>query len=166
MWRRPAQCHEPAFTIVCHTARQRGVIVWGTVFYDSRTSLVFLRRNLTTGRYVDFILRPVLLQFLSKHPRLILQQYNARPHTARLSMDYLLACDTVPWASRSPHFSPIDHIWGLMASPTTISKCRRISAPIGAIWHDIPQTSIRPLSASMPHRITACIRARGGATPY
>ncbi|GFS63853.1 transposable element Tcb2 transposase [Trichonephila clavipes] len=37
--------------------------------------------------------------------------YNALPHTARVSQDYLRTVTTLPWPARSPDLSPIEHIW-------------------------------------------------------
>ncbi len=48
-----------------------------------------------------------------KDPRIIFQQENARPHTARLPMAYLIFITTLclPWPARSPDLSPIEHLW-------------------------------------------------------
>jgi len=57
-------------------------MVWGAISFDSRTPFVFIIGPLTAQRYVDDILRPVLLLFLLRCPRLVFQQDNARLHTA------------------------------------------------------------------------------------
>ncbi|GFX48973.1 transposable element Tcb1 transposase [Trichonephila clavipes] len=41
-----------------HTARTAGVMVWGAIAYDSRSTLIVMRGTLTGQRYVDDILRP------------------------------------------------------------------------------------------------------------
>ncbi|GFX93159.1 transposable element Tcb2 transposase [Trichonephila clavipes] len=40
----------------------------------------------------------------------ILQQDNARPHTARVTQDFLLHFQTLPRPARSPDFSPVEHV--------------------------------------------------------
>ncbi|GFU85086.1 transposable element Tcb2 transposase [Trichonephila clavipes] len=40
----------------------------------------------------------------------IFQQDNARPHTAKVSQDCLRTVTTLPWLTRSPDVSPIEHI--------------------------------------------------------
>ncbi|UYV79738.1 hypothetical protein LAZ67_18000534 [Cordylochernes scorpioides] len=42
------------------------------------------------------------------------QQDNARPHTARVTIDCLQSCRTLPWPARSSNLSPIEHIWDVM----------------------------------------------------
>ncbi|GFT91231.1 HTH_Tnp_Tc3_2 domain-containing protein [Trichonephila clavipes] len=41
----------------------------------------------------------------------IFQQDNARPHTARVSQDFLPHFKTLPWPARSPDLSPVEHVW-------------------------------------------------------
>ena len=40
-------------------------------------------------RYINQVLRPVLLPFLQRQPRLLFQQDNTRPHTARVVQQFL-----------------------------------------------------------------------------
>ncbi|KFM77750.1 Transcription initiation factor TFIID subunit 5, partial [Stegodyphus mimosarum] len=104
------QRSQSAFVLQRHTAITLGVMVWGTISYDSRTSLVILRTSLTARGYVDTILRPVALPFMARHARAIFQQDNARPHSAHISLDCLHAVATLPWPARPPDFSPIEHV--------------------------------------------------------
>ncbi|KFM63796.1 hypothetical protein X975_18991, partial [Stegodyphus mimosarum] len=76
------------------TAVTPGVMVCGTISYDSRSSLVILRTSLI-AQYVDTTLRQVTLPFMARYP-------GARPHTALISLDCLRAVDTLRWLARSP----------------------------------------------------------------
>ncbi|KFM60174.1 hypothetical protein X975_24545, partial [Stegodyphus mimosarum] len=84
-------------------------MVWGAISFHRRTPLVVVRRNLTAQRYVDEVLRPVVLPFMSRRPGLTFQQDNARSHTAHLSTACLSACRKLLWPARSPYLSPIEH---------------------------------------------------------
>ena len=46
----------------------------------------------------------------------IFQQDNARPHTARLTTQYLQAnnVDAMEWPSKFPDLSPIEQVWDLL----------------------------------------------------
>ncbi|GFX71070.1 transposable element Tcb1 transposase [Trichonephila clavipes] len=48
----------PPHTVLRHTALTVGVMVWGDIAYDSRSTLIVMCGTLTGQRYVDDILRP------------------------------------------------------------------------------------------------------------
>ncbi|GFV07157.1 transposable element Tc1 transposase [Trichonephila clavipes] len=79
---------------------QPEVRVWGAISFDSRPPLVVISGTLTAQRYVDDILRTVLLPFLLQYPGLIFQQDNARPHASRVAINCLTAYQTLPWPAR------------------------------------------------------------------
>ncbi|GFX27240.1 transposable element Tcb1 transposase [Trichonephila clavipes] len=94
-------------------------------------------------------------------------QDNARPHTARVSQDCLRTFTILPWPARSPDLSPIahirDHLARRVGHPTSLNE---LEARLQKIWNEMSQAIIHNLHASMPDRITSCIRARGGSTRY
>ncbi|GFX97200.1 transposable element Tcb2 transposase [Trichonephila clavipes] len=69
VWRRPGERHNPPPTVLRHTARTAGVMVWGPIAYDSQSTLLVMRGTLTGQRYVDDILRPHVRPFLNGLPR-------------------------------------------------------------------------------------------------
>ncbi|GFU42975.1 DDE_3 domain-containing protein [Trichonephila clavipes] len=77
-------------------------MVWWVIAYNNRSTLIVMRGTLTGQRYVDDILRPHVGPFLNGLSRAIFQQDNARPHTARVSQDFLRHFKTLPWPARSP----------------------------------------------------------------
>ncbi|GFT86386.1 transposable element Tc1 transposase [Trichonephila clavipes] len=106
--------------------------------------LVVIRVTITAQRYVDDILRTVLLPFLLKHRGLIFQQDNVRFHTARDVMNCLTACQTLPWTSGSPYFSPIKHVWDMMRRWPRLSwNADDLARQLKQIWQEIAHGSIR-----------------------
>ncbi|GFY24258.1 DDE_3 domain-containing protein [Trichonephila clavipes] len=89
-------------TVLRHTARTAGVMVWGAIAYYSRSPLIVMRGTLTGQRYVDDILRSHVGPFLNGLPGAVFQQDNARPHTARVAQDFLRHFQTLPWPAHSP----------------------------------------------------------------
>ena len=87
------------------------VMMWAAISYDSKTELVHALGNLTDVRYRDKILQPHLMHVIDRQRRLF-QQDNARPHTARVTMDYLEQnnINIIPWPSESPYLNPIEHL--------------------------------------------------------
>ncbi|GFV69773.1 transposable element Tcb1 transposase [Trichonephila clavipes] len=105
VWSCPGERYNSPHTVLIHTARTSGVMVWGAIAYDSRSTLIVMRGTLTGQRYVDDIPRPLVGHFLSGLPGAIFQQDNSRPHTARVPQDFLRHFQTLPWLSRSPNLS-------------------------------------------------------------
>ncbi|KFM68603.1 hypothetical protein X975_00208, partial [Stegodyphus mimosarum] len=54
-------------------------MVRSAISFDSRTPLVVIRRNLTAQRYVDEVLRSIVLPFMSRHPRLTFSKIMPAP---------------------------------------------------------------------------------------
>ncbi|GFX83989.1 transposable element Tc1 transposase [Trichonephila clavipes] len=102
VWRRPGERYNSPLTVLRHTARTAGVMVWGAIAYDIRSTSIVMHETLTGQRYVDDILRPHLGPFLNGLPGAIFQQNNARPHTARVAQDFLHHFETLPWPDCSP----------------------------------------------------------------
>ncbi|GFU79417.1 transposable element Tcb2 transposase [Trichonephila clavipes] len=106
VWRRSGERYNSPHTVLRHTARTAGVMVWGAIAYDSRSTLIGMRGTLTGQRYVDYILQLHIGPFLNGLPGAIFQQDNARPHTAIFAQDFLRHFQTLPWPARSPRFVP------------------------------------------------------------
>ena len=67
-------------------------MVWAGVTADRRTDLVVVPGILTGQRYIDDILRPHVVPFLPPMGNNdIFQDYNARPHRARIVDRFLQA---------------------------------------------------------------------------
>ncbi|GFS86091.1 DDE_3 domain-containing protein [Trichonephila clavipes] len=130
-------------------------MVWGSIAYDSRSTLIVMCGTLTSQRYVDYILRPHVGPFLNGLPGAIFQQDNARPHTARVAQDFLRHFQTLPWPTYSPDLSPVEHLW--VQLKRQMLSCHSV--------HDL-ELAVQDLPDSMPDRVVAYIAAGGGPTRY
>ncbi|GFU18640.1 transposable element Tcb2 transposase [Trichonephila clavipes] len=167
VWRRPGKRNNSPHTVLRHTAHTIGVMVWGAIAYDSRSTLIVMRGILTSQRYVDDILRPHVGPFLNGLPGAIFQQDNARPHTARVAQDFLRHFQTLPWPTRSPDLSPVVHVWDqLKRQMPSCHSVHDLELAVQDLWAHLSQNNIRCLINSMPGRVAACIAAGGGPTRY
>ncbi|UYV71316.1 K02A2.6-like [Cordylochernes scorpioides] len=116
VWRRRGERSYPAAIVERPTVRQRGIMVWGAIAYDSRSPLLRIQGTMTAQRYVDDVLRPVTLPYLKGVPNALYQQDNARPHTARISQQALQDVQMLPWPPYSPDLSPIEHVWDIIGA--------------------------------------------------
>ncbi|UYV68767.1 Transposase [Cordylochernes scorpioides] len=170
VWRRRGERSNPAAIVERPTVRQRGIMVWGAIAYDSRSPLLRIQGTMTAQRYVDDVLRPVTLPYLQGVPNALYQRDNARPHTARISQQALQDVQMLPWPPYSPDLSPIEHVWDIIgrrlhALPQPRSE-DELWKMVERDWRAIPQDAIRTLIDSLPRRVAACIAVRGGPTCY
>ena len=139
---------------------------------NGRTQLVHVQGNLNVVRYRDEILNRHVVPTIDAR-REIFQHDNARPHTARITTDFLANNNitVLPWPSKSPDLNPIEHLWDQLdkrlrrrqLQPQT--RLQLVNA-LRDEWRRIPQRRIRRLIQSMPRRCRAVIDARGGHTRY
>ncbi|UYV65146.1 DDX4 [Cordylochernes scorpioides] len=138
VWRRRGERSNPAAIVERPTVRQRGIMVWGAIAYDSRSPLLRIQGTMTAQRYVDDVLRPVTLPYLQ---------------------------GMLPWPPYSPDLSPIEHVWDIIgrrlhALPQPRSE-DELWQMVEREWRAIPQDAIRTLIDSLPRRVAACIAVRG-----
>lgn len=151
-----------------------GVMVWGAINYNFRSRLLIIHGNLNARRYVDEILRPELVPLLRRQRNPMLFQHdNARPHTARLTQDFLRqeGINVLPWPSKSPDLNCIEHLWdelgrrvhGRQNAPQTV---RQLAIALQQEWDNIPRRTVRRLCCSMRSRLRECSQRAGGHTRY
>ncbi|GBN12951.1 hypothetical protein AVEN_165564-1, partial [Araneus ventricosus] len=65
--RRPGELLQPTCMRPIHAGHTPGVMVWGTISYDSRSTLVIIPRALTANLYVSLVIQPVVLPFINSN---------------------------------------------------------------------------------------------------
>ena len=88
-----------------------GLMVGAGIVYGHRTPMVFTEGRSTARRYVDFILRPVVVPFIRQH-NVTFQQDNTQAHITRFSIAFLQQniVDVLRWPPYSPDLSPIERL--------------------------------------------------------
>jgi len=75
------------------------------------------------------------------------------------------------WPPQSPDLNPIEHLWDVVerelrtldVHPTNLHQ---LQDAIQSIWANISKECFQHLVESMPHRIKAVLKAKGGQTQY
>ena len=148
------------------------VMIWAGINSRHKTDLVFINGRLTGVRYRDEILNRHVVPFIRRHGG-VFQQDNARPHVARVCIDFLQRqnIDVLPWPALSADMSPIEHLWDMLGrrvrqrrqQPATLNELRNA---LVFEWQRLLQRLVRRLIGSMRRRCQALIAARGGYTRY
>ena len=151
-----------------------GIMVWGGITAHGKTDLVIVDGNLNSRRYIDEILRPVVVPYVQNMGQgALFQDDNARPHRARIVDAYLQQeqITRVEWPACSPDLNHIEHDWDQLGRTvqtrlnvdSTRADLRRF---LLEEWDRLPQNNIQRLIHSMRRRCAECISAGGGPTHY
>ncbi|GFW54922.1 transposable element Tcb2 transposase [Trichonephila clavipes] len=135
--------------------------------YDSRSTLIVMRGNLTGQRYVDDILRPHVGPFLNGLPG----QFSSKIMLVRIQQELLKTSYVIfrprQWPTRSPDLSPVEHVRDqLKRLMPSCHSVHDLELTVQELWAYLLQDNIRCPINSMPDRVAACIAAGGGPTRY
>ncbi|CAH1975755.1 unnamed protein product [Acanthoscelides obtectus] len=169
--RRRGERRNPQFFVERHVHHTVGVMVWSAIAYGSRSPLIFIRGNMNAQRYIHEVLEPHLFPYVDTLADPTFQQDNARPHVARVTIDFFQHNDftLLPWPPRSPGLSPIEHVWDMMGRrllnlqrlPQTLEALRE---QLVVAWNEIPQEDIDHLIRRMPRRVGEGVAHQGAST--
>lgn len=175
VWRRPGERYSQCCTLETEPFGGGSIMFWGGISWETRTELVPIQGGaLNALRYVETILQDHVVPFMPFiGSESLLMHDNARPHKARCVSEYLKTTNihTIDWPARSPDLNPIEHVWDHLKRkvrsrdqpPTTLAM---LKAAVLEEWDNIPQDFLQNLFTSMPRRVEAVIKARGGNTAY
>lgn len=165
--------HNMKFAVRGHVGVTPGVIIWSLIDIRYRSPLVFISSRLYAHRYIEEILRPVLLPLLNEYHGVVFQQDNARPHIAQISRNILQKAEVevISWQARFADLNPIEHVWNTMGrrlgkfqpQANTLVELRR---HVQQAWDEIPQEKIDHLIWGVPQQLRKCIVNRGNVTHY
>jgi hypothetical protein len=75
------------------------------------------------------------------------------------------------WPAQSPDLNPIEHLWSILkfhlaAYPTPPPSIEELWKRVEAEWEKIPKEECLKLINSMPRRVAAVLKVKGGYTKY
>ncbi|GBO18416.1 Transposable element Tcb2 transposase [Araneus ventricosus] len=153
------------------------IMVWGVFSWQFLGSLVLVPTSLNAIQYVELMgdhLHPFML-YCHPHGNGAFQQDNCTSHRSRLATAWLdehsSDFSVMNWPPRTPDLNSIEHLWdilekGVKAHHTTPATLTELWTALADIWQAIPVERFRKLVESMPRRVAAVIKARGGQTRY
>ena len=156
----------------------RNIMIWGSMTYKGVGTVHVLRERMTALVYIGILeanLLPVLrtIGFYRDGTFPIFQQDNDPKHTARATMKWFREHQIrlLSWPAQSPDLNPIEHLWielkrrlgQYKEQPKGMLELER---RVDEVWAQIPVSTCQALIESMPRRIAAVIKAKGGNTKY
>lgn len=159
---------------VAGTVRGGGgsVMVWGAMSALGTGPLVEVVGTLDSSCYLTLLEQHALPMVSMLPGQFVWQQDNAPPHSAHITRQWLHdhGWTVMQWPAQSPDLSPIENVWAQigravrrMPTPSTLADLRD---SLFAAWQQVTPLQCRRLSESMPRRVQAVLRARGGPTGY
>ena len=124
------------------------------------------------GQIEAEVLRPIAVPYIRRNPNMVLQQDNARPHTARFTVDFLRRSNVQTlqnWPALSADLNPIEHCWDYLKRrirKLQLDTVAQLRAALRREWRRVPMRYIQRLIRSMRARCQAVVAANGGHARY
>ena len=129
------------------------------------------------GELYEAILEDELMNTLDYYDQnledIIFQHDNDSKHTCKRVKKWIQDCgmEVLDWPAQSPDLNPIEHLWHylkrrLMEYEDQAGGINELWRRTEVEWEKIPKEECQKLIESMPRRIAAVIRAKGGYTKY
>lgn len=152
------------------------VMLWGCMLWDGTGEMCKVDGPINTDLYIS-ILEDELRSSLEKSGKdvedVVFQQDNASCHKSERTMAWFQdnGFEVLEWPAQSPDLNPIEHLWACLkrqlgAYPTPPEGIVELWDRIQDEWVKIGPEVCQDLIESMPRRIAAVLKARGGHTKY
>jgi transposase len=176
VWKRPGQSlteHEVEGTVKFGGG---SLMMWGCMTAQGVGHACRIDGNMDAQLYTR-ILGDEFLWTLSYYEldvdKIVFQQDNDSKHTAHIARQWFKKkrVKVLDWPSQSPDLNPIEHLWRrlkqqLAGYPTKARSIDELWERVEVEWEKIPAQVCVNLIESMPRRVTAVLKAKGGYTKY
>ena len=152
------------------------IMVWGCMGWEGVGRLAEVEGKMNADQYVSILednLLPSMEESGFSAEDVIFQQDNDPKHTSRKATKWFEDnnINVLDWAPQSPDINPIEHLWQhikrQLGEYSTMPKgVWEIWERVAEVWNEIPPEVCQNLIESMPRRLEAVIKAKGGHTKY
>lgn len=152
------------------------MLLWGCLTYWGPGDLSWIEGNMDAETYVDVLdsyILPTVKYYGMNRKTMLFQQDNASSHTASKTKKFLRKAriSVIDWPVRSPDLNIIENVWAYMQRrlyecDTPPESMQELWEKVQDIWVEIPTDYIRRLYESLPDRIKAVYKSRGGHCHY
>ena len=152
------------------------IMVWGCMGWNGVGQLAEIEGKMDADQFVSILedhLLPSLEESGIPEEQVIFQQDNDPKHKSKKAKNWMENNNItlLDWPAQSPDLNPIEHLWDhaknrLKEYPTPPKGVWQIWERVEEVWNNIPPEVCQNLIESMPRRLEAVIKAKGGNTKY
>lgn len=152
------------------------IMVWGCMGWNGVGQLAEVEGRMDAEQYVSILedhMLPSLEESGIPEEKVIFQQDNDPKHTSKKATKWLEDHNItlLEWPAQSPDINVIEHLWGhikreLAKYPRAPSGVWELWERVVEVWNNIPPEVCQNLIESIPRRLEAVIKAKGGHTKY
>jgi len=151
-------------------------MVWGCMGWNGVGKLIEVQGKMDAEQYCEILEEGVEESFQKlkmAEDEQYFQQDNDPKHTSRKAGQWFSDNNIIPlkWPAQSPDLNPIEHLWQhlknrLQQYDTLPKGVHELWERVAEEWNKIPPETCQNLIESMPRRIQAVLKAKGGHTKY
>lgn len=152
------------------------VMMWGCMMWDGVGYACKVDGTMNGELYVSILedeLKNSIEYYGKETDEVIFQQDNAKIHTCKMAKKWFKDNDfkVMHWPAQSPDLNPIEHCWGhlkkkLNEYDTPPAGMLELWERVETEWEKIGPEVCQNLIESMPRRVQAVLKAKGGHTKY
>ena len=152
------------------------LMVWGCMGWNGVGKLIEVQEKMDAKQYCEILEEGVVESFEKlkmEEGQQYFQQDNDTKHTSQLAKTWFSDNDIVviDWPAQFPDLNPIEHLWSyikhkLQGYEVPPKGVHELWERVVKEWNQIPPEVCQNLIESMPRRIGAVIKAKGGHTKY
>jgi DDE superfamily endonuclease len=152
------------------------VMIWGCMTVHGVGLMCRIEGKMDASLYKEILedeLQGTVDYYGMDREDIVFQQDNDSKHTSRLAQKWFKHNNfkLLDWPAQSPDLNPIEHLWStlkfrLAAYPTQPEGVEELWKRVEMEWEKIGKEDCLKLINSMPRRIEAVLKAKGGYTKY
>jgi len=152
------------------------IMIWGCITFFGPGDLCQINGTLNSEFYLEVLhdyVRPSFVWYGMHPAKSIFQQDNSRVHTAKAVRKWFdkQKFTVLKWPPNSPDLNIIEYVWAyikqkLARNPVAPKDIKQLWKRVERIWRRLPRKYLEQLYESMPRRIEALFKSKGGPIKF